>query len=571
MGRNDSYDLGSDGSDSPGSILWYGVDTGLSRDLPYGIRTPDSLMSTESKARGNMSRGNMFSRQSSTAGWRFHDKLKIVKPIEGSLTLHHWSKLATPGLGGVLEDHVGVAIRGGTRAPNFDSLFDMYGIENIDEEEEEDDDEKLNPVSQLRQPTRTYNTLTNSTVLHPDDTLSTSAYGGTVLSSGFPSAANSRPTSRMSTRSQSICEPAYRPSSATYSSNIGLQKLLNDRNISGARKSQLDLSHSSYGNSLTPSVLTSPYNSSRASPTETPTHTPAESLPGSPEEVESGSGGVYGFFSALKSAIYGEQKKQERSHRRIRNLETKRQKLGIMEAVAEHGVDNLLERASTPGSLPSLSRLSSVAPERSRSMSFAHSQSDLSDFDARFLPTLDDLSGSAHPYEVKELSDFDELEDIGPGSLTLSSAPHPTALPSNVLGQLSSPTANTIVGQLSVPSFSSLGRPSLQQTDFGKIPPHGTQHLLGLPATGFGGRGPGRMLSPGEMRPNLLSGLGVPGHPGTHAIEHALENKRIKRSDLGMVPKSGQASEVSTPVGIPESTSFIGSFTNMFFGRKGGY
>ena len=30
---------------------------------------------------------------------------------EGSLTLHNWSRLATPHLGGVLEERVGVAIR----------------------------------------------------------------------------------------------------------------------------------------------------------------------------------------------------------------------------------------------------------------------------------------------------------------------------------------------------------------------------------------------------------------------------------------------------------------------------
>jgi hypothetical protein len=32
---------------------------------------------------------------------------------EGSLTLHNWSRLATPHLGGVLEERVGVAIKVG--------------------------------------------------------------------------------------------------------------------------------------------------------------------------------------------------------------------------------------------------------------------------------------------------------------------------------------------------------------------------------------------------------------------------------------------------------------------------
>ena len=42
---------------------------------------------------------------------RLPDKLRIIKPLEGSLTLHHWSRLATPHLGGVLEERLGVAIK----------------------------------------------------------------------------------------------------------------------------------------------------------------------------------------------------------------------------------------------------------------------------------------------------------------------------------------------------------------------------------------------------------------------------------------------------------------------------
>lgn len=43
--------------------------------------------------------------------WKLPQKLQIVKPIEGSLTLHQWSRLATPHLGGLLEEREGVAIK----------------------------------------------------------------------------------------------------------------------------------------------------------------------------------------------------------------------------------------------------------------------------------------------------------------------------------------------------------------------------------------------------------------------------------------------------------------------------
>lgn len=66
--------------------------------LPFGCRTPDSLMSTGS--------GHYL-------GWKLPEKLQIVKPIEGSQTLHQWSQLAQPTFGGLLEERPGVKIRGG--------------------------------------------------------------------------------------------------------------------------------------------------------------------------------------------------------------------------------------------------------------------------------------------------------------------------------------------------------------------------------------------------------------------------------------------------------------------------
>lgn len=81
---------------STGAGYSYDYDAGTrspSTFVPLGCRTPDSIMSTGSS--GNLSgySGN---------SWRIPEKLQIVKPIEGSQTLHQWTQLATPTLGNIL-------------------------------------------------------------------------------------------------------------------------------------------------------------------------------------------------------------------------------------------------------------------------------------------------------------------------------------------------------------------------------------------------------------------------------------------------------------------------------------
>jgi len=532
MGRNYSYDLGTDGMDSPGAIA--GCEEYF-KSLPYGVDTPGS---------SSLNSDRLFkSRNSSSVGFRnrrLPDKLRIIKPIEGSLTLHNWSKLATPHLGGVLEERCGVAIRGNDKA-GLGPLFDMYQLSDLEEDEEEE-----LVVPSVRQPTHTYNTLTNSTVLHPDTTFSTNSYGGTQMSSGVPSRMSTRPHSRMSSRASSVSDLPGMFADSNFS-NIGLSKLLNDKNLSGARRSQLNLTAMSSISSLTPSVLTSPNASKNISPTGTPVHTPEESLPGSPNE-SSNSGVVYSFFSSLKAAIYGEQRKEHRSSKFKRRMDDKRHNLRIMEAVEEVGIENMFsDKEGTPMSLPPLSIVESRPSDQKPKPKIV--ESGLSDFDARYLGVLDD---------------FDELEDITPGFLTLNKSTEPPRDSAEYTKQW--------IGQLTVPSFSATGRPSLQKREFGKIPL--TDHNL-KPSSelcNMGGRGPGRIVSPGEVRPNQMSGLGVPGHPGTGALGQAIGPKR---NDLGTIPgingHEDQYECFQENRGIPQSSSFIGSFTNMFFGRKGGY
>ncbi len=49
----------------------------------------------------------------SSGFWRLPDKLRVVKPLEGSLTLHHWQRLAMPHLGNALDEGTaGIAVKG---------------------------------------------------------------------------------------------------------------------------------------------------------------------------------------------------------------------------------------------------------------------------------------------------------------------------------------------------------------------------------------------------------------------------------------------------------------------------
>lgn len=191
--------------------------------LPMGIRTPDSIMSTGSSGMSAMSAGSAaasaslhgggggggggggsgrfsFGSASTTSGgsqnhlyhsgghpaWRLPDKLQIVKPMEGSQTLHHWNRLATPTLGGLLDERPGVTIRGGR---GLDELgMHIYSLSDV----EEDECDEPAPAKQFASYGSVY-TYTNSTVMHPDDGMSmTSSMPASQMSSRVESVSSSR-------------------------------------------------------------------------------------------------------------------------------------------------------------------------------------------------------------------------------------------------------------------------------------------------------------------------------------------------------------------------------------------
>lgn len=149
------------------------------------------------------------------ARFRPPHKLQIVKPLEGSLTLHTWAQLAKPTMSGLLEEQEGVGVRGSRSAAALG--MQTYRLSDV----EEDDD-----MPRLPHASHVY-TFTNSTVLHPNDGSLASTSVSSVCSSGMSSLASSvlgsawssRLTSRRTSaavspvlsRRESFCTPPSRP------------------------------------------------------------------------------------------------------------------------------------------------------------------------------------------------------------------------------------------------------------------------------------------------------------------------------------------------------------------------
>nr|CAD7264909.1 unnamed protein product [Timema shepardi] len=174
--------------------------------LPFGCRTPDSIMSTGSS--GYSGRSGM---------WKLPEKLQIVKPLEGSLTLATWAQLATPTLGGLLDERPGVKTRGGR--PLEELGLEMYSLSDLEE-----DEEYANPGKSF-QGTGSVYTFTTSTILHPDDTTSVT-----------PSLRGSQMCTVSNSHQNTPAPPtpvclSRRGSTITFSTTLGLAKLLNERGI----------------------------------------------------------------------------------------------------------------------------------------------------------------------------------------------------------------------------------------------------------------------------------------------------------------------------------------------------
>ncbi|XP_076665921.1 trafficking kinesin-binding protein milt isoform X2 [Andrena cerasifolii] len=301
---------------STGAGYSYDYDAGAnspSTFVPLGCRTPDSIMSTGSS--GNLSGygGN---------AWRIPEKLQIVKPIEGSQTLHHWTQLATPTLGGLLEERPGVKTRGGRGLEDLGLV--TYTLSDLEE-----DEEYTNP-GKLFQDTGSIYTFTNSTVLHPDDHTSVSP---SIVGSRVATAPSSALNSGMSTpRTLS-----RRNSTSTFSTTLGLAKMLNERGIKA----------------VTPSCVGTPCGERNFTPTATPCNSPDASPPDSRSSSPTPESGLsLGLLSSgaelLKRTFGGETEVKRKRTTLSRSEKKALSGIRLVEKLERIGIDTIM--ATTVGS-----------------------------------------------------------------------------------------------------------------------------------------------------------------------------------------------------------------------------
>ncbi|OWK00150.1 TRAK2, partial [Cervus elaphus hippelaphus] len=196
------------------------------------------------------------------------EKLQIVKPLEGSQTLHQWQQLAQPNLGTILDPRPGVITKGFTQLPK-DAIYHLSDLEEDEEEgitfqvqqplQVEQETSISQPVTGIFLPpmtsaggpvtvatsnpgkclscTNSTFTFTNCRILHPSDITQVTP------SSGFPSL--SCGSSGTCSSSTAVSSPAMsyrlsigesvtnrRDSTITFSSTTSLAKLLQERGIS---------------------------------------------------------------------------------------------------------------------------------------------------------------------------------------------------------------------------------------------------------------------------------------------------------------------------------------------------
>ncbi|CRL05122.1 CLUMA_CG017968, isoform A [Clunio marinus] len=223
------------------AMLSNAPDGTFSYDDQPTCRTPESIFSTLSAETGSGT-------SSTTAQWKLPKKLEIIKPLEGSQTLNHWSRLATPTMGRLLEDNERIKVRGEKRLEELG--LQMYSLSDV----EEDTDEY--PGKQFESSTCVY-TFTNSTVMHPDD--GTSSISFSLPPSQISSRMQSTVTSRQPTAPPTPRNLSRRNSCSTFSVNMGLASVLNERGIKA----------------VTPSALNTP-SGPNFSPTVTPCNSPTE-------------------------------------------------------------------------------------------------------------------------------------------------------------------------------------------------------------------------------------------------------------------------------------------------------
>ncbi|XP_052042908.1 trafficking kinesin-binding protein 1 isoform X3 [Apodemus sylvaticus] len=243
-------------------------------ELHSGSLTPtESIMSLGTHSRFSEFTG--FSGMSFSSRSYLPEKLQIVKPLEGSATLHHWQQLAQPHLGGILDPRPGVVTKG-FRTLDVD-LDDVYCLNDFEE-----DDTAHHPGKCMSQTNSTF-TFTTCRILHPSDELTRV----TPSLNSAPAPACSSASHLKSTPVATPCTPRrlslaesftnIRESTTTMSTSLGLVWLLKERGISAAVYDPQSWDRAGRGSllhSYTPRMAVIP-----STPPNSPMQTPSASPP----------------------------------------------------------------------------------------------------------------------------------------------------------------------------------------------------------------------------------------------------------------------------------------------------
>ncbi|XP_028278267.1 trafficking kinesin-binding protein 1 [Parambassis ranga] len=226
-------------------------------DGSSGFLTPnDSLASSPAASTGtNYSNGSSRHSCGSSGGSRSYlpDRLQIVKPLEGSVTLHQWQQLAKPNLGGILHPRPGVLTK------DFRELeVDIQHVYSLNDLEEDEPDLSLlsgahgmvSPSGPNLPQTFPTHTITTCQVLQPS--LLIPSFSTSLHSFGLPSCRNCEHVSTSSPSHQqhfgrgglTTTTTTAAAANRTTSSSLGLLQLLQEHGISASPHPHHRLHHS---------------------------------------------------------------------------------------------------------------------------------------------------------------------------------------------------------------------------------------------------------------------------------------------------------------------------------------
>ncbi|KAM4025279.1 trafficking kinesin-binding protein 2 isoform 4-T8 [Anomaloglossus baeobatrachus] len=309
---------------------------------------------------------------SSTLRSLLPEKLQIVKPLEGSQTLHHWQQLAQPNLGTILDPRPGVLTKGFKPLPE-DAEYHLCDLEEDDKEDDEDDEGGITfkvheqdegnvpkssssiflpPISLAPATTSASNpgkclcstnstfTFTTCRILHPTDITQVTP-SSKYTSSSFGGANSCSANTFVSSPSVS-CRPSLgeyfgKASDSSVSNTSNLAKLLKEQGISAKVKSSLVQEKPPRPqNLLLPST---PPNSPSPSPCPSPLTfdpNPSENFLAVSRPAESFLQEMYGLKSTRSQADLGQMK------------------MSLVERLKRLGIARVVSQPSTEDQTPAL-------------------------------------------------------------------------------------------------------------------------------------------------------------------------------------------------------------------------